>query len=108
MLVFPVELASPVYTSQLFSFQQALLLISSDIIQGKHTESTYISYLNSPFPPKEKGLWASTLTSFMVQCTLPLTGKSRDLLVFQEHTTFFLTLLFPKRVSPSLACQTSS
>lgn len=111
-VVFPVELASLVYTSQLFSFQQVLLLISSDIIQRKHTENTYISSLNTPFSPVEKGLWASALTSFMVQRTLPLAGKSRNLVVFQEYTTFSLTLrdsilLFPNGVSSSLVSQTS-
>lgn len=108
-----MELASLVYTSQLFSFQKVLLLISSDIIQRKHTENTYTSYLNTRFSPMEQGLWASTLTSSsMVQGTLPFTGQSSNLVVLQEHGPSSLTLrgsilLLPNGVSSLLASQTS-
>lgn len=49
---FPCETCRSLY--QLFSFQQVLFLVSTDIIQKNLTENMYISSLNTPFSPLEK------------------------------------------------------
>lgn len=69
-------------------FLSASLFVSSDTIQRKHTENTYVSSLNLPFPlPMERVCQLAHWPSSRVQHTLSLLGKSRNLVFFH----YFLT-----------------